>query len=269
MVVSLALHRTAWLACLTALGCNGSDAMPSDAGEHDGASARTDGGDATDGGRRRRDSGTPADSGAEDAPAGFDGGAGSHGYATTFDLTERPISEGGAWSHTGLDWAVVETGGGDAYGTQTGTSGYDDSYAILSGFSPDQSAEAVIHLNAAIDRSCTHEVEILLRWSDAPHDAHGYECNLSFDGSYAQIVRWNGPLGDFTYVGSGSVASVHDGDTIGASIRGNRIAIELNGVEIATATDDTFTTGNPGIGFFRRDCGANSDYGLTSFAATD
>jgi hypothetical protein len=184
-------------------------------------------------------------------------------------LTEAPISEGGAWTHLGLDWTLVDTADGTAFGTQTGTGGYDDSYAHLSGFPPDQAASAVIHRDAAMDGSCTHEVEILLHWSDAAHDAHGYECNLAFDGSYAQIVRWNGPLSDFTYLASGTVPAVNDGDTISASIVGDLITLSLNGSEIIHVHDATFTTGNPGMGFWRGGaCGKRGDYGFKSYAAT-
>jgi hypothetical protein len=192
-------------------------------------------------------------------------------YSTTLDGTEAPISEGGAWSHVGLDWTTVETAGGIAFGTQSGTHGYDDSYAHLSGFPPDHMAAAVIHRDPVIDGACTHEVEILLRWSDAPHDAHGYECNLAFDGSYAQIVRWNGPLGDFTYLGSGSVpGGAHSGDTLSASIVGASITLFVNGAEVAHATDAApFATGNPGMGFWRGGaCGTRGDYGFTSYTAT-
>src|SRR5262249_11996444 len=70
---------------------------------------------------------------------------GSVSYSTSFDKDESPISEGGAWVHLGLDWALVATAGGVAHGTQTGTGKYDDSYAHLSGFPPDHMASAVIH----------------------------------------------------------------------------------------------------------------------------
>ena len=46
---------------------------------------------------------------------------GGTSYATEFSGTESPISEGGAWTHLGLDWTLVDTAGGIAYGTQTGT----------------------------------------------------------------------------------------------------------------------------------------------------
>lgn len=206
--------------------------------------------------------------------AGGQGGGGSSGvsYSTNFDLAQFPISEGGVWKHTGLDWTQVKTAGGYAFGTQTGSSGnggYDDSYAYLSGFGPNQTASAVIHKEDGI-AGCCHEVEILLRWSDSGHDAHGYECNLAYDGAYAQIVRWNGAVGSFTYVGAqGSVSGgVKDGDTLTCTIVGDTITLAVNGVERAKGTDTTFTSGNPGIGFFRRNhSNAESDFGFTSFVA--
>lgn len=189
-------------------------------------------------------------------------------YSTNFDGTENPISEGGTWSHAGLDWTTVQKSGGIAYGTQTGTGGYDDSYAKLSGFSPDQTASAVIHLVSPIDGSCSHEVELLMRWTDSAHSAQGYEVNLSYDGSYAQIVRWNGAIGDFTVLGGGSFSGLKDGDVFKASIIGNIITAYVNDIQVAQVTDATYSSGNPGIGFFRRNCGTNTDFGFASFTAT-
>jgi hypothetical protein len=189
-------------------------------------------------------------------------------YTTEFDGTESPLSEGGAWSHVGLDWTKVQKANGIAFGTQTGSNGYDDSYAVLSGFGPNQSASAKVHLGSSIDASCSHEVEILLRWSDSDHSARGYEINLSFDGGYAQIVRWNGGLGNFTVLGGGGYPGLMNGDTFAASIEGDLIKMSVNGNPIAQVRDSTFTTGNPGVGFFRRACGTNADVGFQSFTAT-
>lgn len=224
--------------------------------------------------------GAGGSAGSSDADGG-DTDSGSAGgravsYATNFDRVESPVSEGGAWHHVGLDWTTVETANGIARGTQalgvsrSGPGQYNDSYAYLSGFPPDQQASGVIHLGN-IDASCTHEVEILLRWGDSAHAARGYECNLAYDGSYAQIVRWNGPVGDFTYLGSGTVpGGVHDGDTLSASITGDRISLAVNGVERATAQDSTFAAGEPGIGLWRGSsgCGTLGDYGFTSYTAS-
>ena len=191
-------------------------------------------------------------------------------YTTNFDLDEAPLSDNGAWHHDGLDWTKVEAGSGFAYGTQSGTAGYDDSYAYLSGFPADHSASAVIHRESDIDGSCTHEVELLLRWADAAHSARGYECNVAFDGSYAQIVRWNGPFGNFTYLDSGSVpGGIHDGDRVSAAIVGQTITLSINGKQVARATDATYAAGNPGMGFWRGGpCGSKHDYAFTSFSAT-
>ena len=217
-------------------------------------------------------------SGGAGGSGGTSGSAGAISYSTTFDLTESPISENGAWKHVGVDWTLVNTSAGNAYGTQQGTGAYDDSYAYLSGFPPDQSASAVVRKDPAFATTSTREIEILLRWSDSAHDAHGYECNLAHDGAYAEIVRWNGALSSYTYVsgqGSGrSNAGVHDGDVFSAEIRGNIITTRLNGVTLNTADVSAiggavWKTGNPGIGFWKGG-GASfaGDYGFKSYVAT-
>ncbi len=203
-------------------------------------------------------------------------------YSTNFDGSEHPISEGGAWSHNGLDWAMIQTGGGIAYGTQTGSngSGYDDSYATLSGFAPDQTASAVIQLANISGDKCSYEAELHLRWSDSAHIAKGYEVVTSYTGSYVQIVRWNGAYADFAYLpttGIQQYPGLKNGDVFSAKIVGNVITAYVNGSLVAQATDSSpITTGNPGIGFFRRtvpalDCQtvSNSAFGFTSFTATD
>jgi hypothetical protein len=189
-------------------------------------------------------------------------------YSTDFDGPENPLSEDGAWNHNGLDWRAVRKVDGIACGTQTGWGGYDDSYAHLSGFRPDQTAWGVIQRTSG--SRGIHEVEIHLRWSDSAHSAQGYECLLSYDGSYAQIVRWNGPFGDFTYIGWAAAAPVpRSGDTLKASIKGDLISVTYNGSEIMRARDATFASGDPGIGFFIQSEGDNRDMGFTGFAATD
>lgn len=192
-------------------------------------------------------------------------------YTTNFDGTENPLSEGGVWVNNGLDWCFVQKKGGIAFGTQTGTGGYDDSYALLTGFPPDQTITAVVHRVPRMDISCPREVELLLRWRDAPHSAKGYECLFDHSGTI-QIVRWNGPLGDFTVLKPASLGGpwppIADGDTLKASIVSNHITLYRNGARRAELVDNSYKTGNPGIGFFRRNCGANSDFGYTSVTAT-
>jgi hypothetical protein len=188
-------------------------------------------------------------------------------YATQLNLTENPISERGAWSHRAGGWTHVRTMNGTAQGTQTGTNGYDDSYSLLSGFPADQGAVATVRQSPDIDKSCTHEVELLLRVTDSQSTVRGYEVNLSFDGLYIQIIRWNGAKGDFEVLGDGAYPGFRDGDTFSATVIGNTITAYVNGALVAQATDDEIASGNPGMGFFRRQCGSNDDMSLTRYLA--
>jgi hypothetical protein len=210
--------------------------------------------------------------------AGDGGGGGPGGgegtYSTNFDRDESPISEGGAWVHQGLAWTFVDTEDGIAFGTQSGTNELDDSYAYLTGFPPDVRVDAVVHIDPDIDPTCTHEVEIHLRWSDGPNHARGYECLVSLLGS-AQIFRWNGPLADYTLIAT-SVNGVpggrlHGGDTVSASVVGDRITLFVNDVELVQVRDSTWSDGNPGMGFFLRansGCDPRGVLGFTRYTAS-
>lgn len=169
------------------------------------------------------------------------------------------------WSNAGVDWANVQKLNGLAMGTLDGLGGYNDSYAHLSGFSSNQTASGVVKVAGGL--TDTHEVELLLRWADTAHIAQGYACKLGYQGA-CQIVRWNGPLGDFTVLGGANATGVSTGDVLKATAIGNVISEYLNDALIVRVTDSTFATGDPGIGFFRRTAGANSDFGFTSFMAT-
>jgi hypothetical protein len=193
-------------------------------------------------------------------------------YSTDFDGTENPLSEGGVWLNNGLDWTRVQKFNGNAYGTQSGSGGYDDSYAHLAltaaGWPSNVTLSGVVYMPQPILVG-THEVELLLRWSDSPHVARGYEVGISYGGDVG-IVRWNGALGDFTPIGStGRYSGLRDGDVFSATVVGSVISGYVNGVKIAQAVDSTYPGGSPGIGFFRRILGANSDFGFKSFTASD
>jgi hypothetical protein len=71
-------------------------------------------------------------------------------YATDFRLEENPISEGGIWQRRGASWAMVRTFAKRAVGSQTGSGGFDDAYAYLSRFAPDQTAQATLWKDPAI-----------------------------------------------------------------------------------------------------------------------
>ncbi len=201
-------------------------------------------------------------------------------YSTTFPVAENPLQEGGAWmggKSAGLAWTDFQSVGNFAFGLQPGTSQsvYDDSIALLAGtWGPDQTVQATVRTLNQND-SIFEELEIRLRSTLSPNSSTGYECNFSARSSanaYVQVVRWNGPLGDFTLLDSrgGTAMALRDGDTIACSISGKVITAYINGVQKLQVSDSTFSGGNPGIGaFLQNGSGVNRDYGFTSVTATD
>jgi len=83
----------------------------------------------------------------------------------------------------------------------------------------------------------------------------------------AEIVRWNGKVGDFTSLKKlvGAQYGVKDGDVVEATIHGNVLKGFINGVEVISAEDDVFESGSPGIGFNFFVGNTNVDHGFTHF----
>jgi hypothetical protein len=197
-------------------------------------------------------------------------------YSTNFPLAENPISEGGRWINggtTGLNWTNVRTTSGFAYGTQSGSGGYDDATAVLTGsWGPNQTAQATVAVKSASGSSGVfEEVELRLRTTITANSITGYEinCSISTNSNYVQIVRWNGPLGSFTEL-DGRAYHCVNGDVLKATISGSTITAYLNGTSLFSVTDSTFSTGSPGIGFYLQGTsGVNANYGFSSFTATD
>jgi hypothetical protein len=217
-------------------------------------------------------------------------------YRTDFKLDEDPISEGGMWingKRDGIDWADVITKNGLAYGSVTrmavaerrveqgnldpssGEGGvpegdYDDPTAVLAGaWGQNQHGQGTVFSKRPTNEYF-QEVEIRLRSAISPHVCTGYEvfwrCLKTEDG-YAEIVRWNGKVGDFTSLKKlvGPQYGVEHGDVVEATVRGNVIKGFINGVEVISATDGVFTSGSPGIGFNFFVGNTNVDHGFTHF----
>lgn len=216
-------------------------------------------------------------------------------YGTRFEKDEQPISEGGMWLNgraDGIDWCDVLVtdghahgevsrmnsaerraeqafgGGPAAEGAQEGD--YDDPAAVLTGdWGPNQSAKATVYSRNPTDEYF-QEVEIRLRSSIRPNWCDGYEvfwrCSKS-EAAYAEIVRWNGNVADFTSLARrvGPECGVVDGDIVEATIEGNVIRSYINGVEVLSVTDDAVATGSPGVGFNFFVGNTNVDHGFSSF----
>ncbi len=160
-------------------------------------------------------------------------------------------------------------------GNASGDAQYADSTAVLAGtWGPDQTAQATISVsNASDDPGVFEEVELRLRTTITLFSITGYEVNCSVSTNpnnfYLQIVRWNGLLGSFTLLDGVTIHAI-DGDVLAATIVGSTITAYLNGSPVVQTTDNTFTDGSPGIGFFLQGAtGINANFGLSSFTATD
>ncbi len=203
-------------------------------------------------------------------------------YSTTFPASENPISQGSSWyngADDGIDWCNVQTSSGYAWGVGPCPVKYADPTAILKGaWGPNQTVQATARIGRT-SSSYYQEIELRLRTTVRAHKISGYEINFGVSHAYLEIVRWNGPLADFTYLGPSckypSVCArvtgftIRDGDLAKATVSGSTISVYVNGILRATATDSTFTDGNPGIGYNYGCDGTYADFAWTNFSASD
>ena len=193
-------------------------------------------------------------------------------YSTRFQLDEDPVSEGGKWINggkDGLDWYDVITKNGVAYGAVS-KGDYTDPTALLVGtWGRNQTVKAKVFSRNQTEKYY-QEVEIRLRSTLSPHRCTGYEvfwrC-LKTQNAYAEIVRWNGKVRDWTSLKkhTGAQYGVKEGDLVEATIAGNVIKGYVNGVEVVSATDNTYKDGNPGMGFNYGVGASNGDFGFSSY----
>ena len=114
-------------------------------------------------------------------------------------------------------------------------------------------------------------MELRLHTTISAHSIAGYEINLSVgSGRYVQVVRWNGALNNFTLLDARTgPATIKDGDVFKATIdQSGVISVYVNNSLIFTVTDTTYTTGDPGMGFYISNGGANSNFGFSQFTAS-
>ena len=207
------------------------------------------------------------------------GGTPAKSYSTVFPLTENPISENGNWINggpspgTGLEWGNVQTQPGMAFGTVlSGAPPYNDSTAVLAGiWGKNQSAQGTVFVTGT-DTNATEEVELRLNTTITANNITGYECTASIlsGNPYMQIVRWNGPLNNFTML-NGEAAFAQNGDVLKCVNDAGTITFYKNGTAIVSWTDTTYPNGSPGIGFWNAG-GTLADlpqYGFSSFSATN
>ena len=214
-------------------------------------------------------------------------------YSTDFEVDEDPISENGMWLNgkaDAIDFSDCVVSKGFVHGgpsrmqnlekrSEQGNLGdedeapvgdYDDPTAVLTGeWGPNQHGKATAHVENPTEE-WFQEVQIRLRHTLKPNSISGYEiffrC-LKGDLGYAEIVRWNGAVGDWTSLQrqEGPEFGVGHGDVIEATIEGNVITGYINGEPKITTTDDTWKTGAPGVGFNFGVGDTYDDHGLSHF----
>lgn len=215
------------------------------------------------------------------APAPACGAPSQQGYATSFPAAESPLSEQGRWTTgkaVGLLWNDVQTARGRAFAAQhVGARKpvrYADPIAHLNtDFGSNQFAEGtVFRLPNYRNTRDKHEIELLLRFKISAQRARGYEVLWGQDGGIC-VVRWNGPLADYTQLGDCSAdqpsAVAVDGDVLRVEVIGNRFTVYRNGGLVLTTTDpdSTWNDGQPGIGFWPTPGAILEGYGWRSFRA--
>ena len=205
------------------------------------------------------------------------GASSSNGYSTAFPDTEDPLTQNGEWINagtTGLDWNNCQSNPGFAFGTQAGTTIGADSICVLSGnWNTNQSAQITVKINSTTNASEELE-ELWVRTTIAPHSITGYQvtCSISPNDPFLRISRWNGPQGNYTVLANVSTGCVN-GDIVQAAVSGNIITVYKNGTSMLTATDSSYTSGSPGMGFYIQNvvgtaAAADAEFGVSAFSAT-
>lgn len=181
-------------------------------------------------------------------------------YATSFELDEATISEGGRWAHAANVWQHVRTVGGRALPAAY-TESYDDAYAYLGCWTSGDDYEVIA---TAYFGGTAAEAEILLRVTDSPTGVSAYEFLYNTGGSW-QFVRWNGPLGDFTVLDGGSTPDGSADRQVRATIVGSTVDLYWRvgppdaWTHLATIEDSVLATGKPGMSFYAHEIDQNLD----------
>ena len=118
--------------------------------------------------------------------------------------------------------------------------------------------------------SSCKEVELLIRMTITRNSITGYELNCSVvpAGPYLTLVRWNGPLNNFTYLVRNTITCVN-GDVLKLTAVGNTFTVYKNGGQVLQGTDATFQKGSPGVGFYNSVDNNWSGFGLSNFSASN
>lgn len=191
-------------------------------------------------------------------------------YTTNFPATENPISQGGMWINggsVGVDWNNVRTTPGLAFASTIVSTTDDDIAVLTTSFHLNQFVQGTVFRAGGYVPPDNHEIELLLRFVISPGVARGCEVNWN-PGGNIEMVKWNGPLGDFdTPVEGGNIGNPATGDVLRVEMVGTTVTVFKNGVSVASTTFTGMNDGQPGIGFFPRTGATLSSLGWSSLTA--
>ena len=185
-------------------------------------------------------------------------------FFADFSLTENPISQGGKFRTGGVTgfYKDPRSIGGKCYAASTVGADYDDCLGQLQnhGIGANQRASLTVFRQGGYTSGDTHEFALYLRLVIGASLVRGYECLMNEQDGF-QIVRWEGISQGSDNFNTGISVSgsgpghLVTGDVIVFEGIGSNFRVLKNAVEVASFTDSTWTTGNPGLGFFVRPTG--------------
>ena len=142
-----------------------------------------------------------------------------------------------------------------------------------SSWGPDQTAEATVY---SVNQNDSIFEEVAARPPHVDLTAQHHRDTRSSsraerrDRVYAdRATEW--PLRSFTdwMPVAERRTGIKTGDVVKATVVGNVISSYINGAPVLQVTDNTYTGGSPGIGFYLQNAaGVSGDYGFSSFIAT-
>lgn len=207
--------------------------------------------------------------GAPDAPI-------TTAYTTGFSTTQNPLSENGIWlnGHTdGLVWQDFKALSGVACAgaaSSTLNPPFDDAVAIVKSsaiaLAANQYIQGVVRRAGGYSPGNTHELGLFVRGACTANNIRGYEAYLNHTGNHS-VVRWNGPINDFTVLGGENISAVTtpaDGDVVRLEATGTTINFYQNGLLRTQVTDSTWTNGQSGLQSYMIAGGTPESYGYDS-----
>lgn len=210
-----------------------------------------------------------------------------------FDTARDPITLDTNWVHNATSWQPVRIFNNATLGliacAKNFTELEDDAYAYVnpSRFPASAVDQEVIVTIGKTSGVFNGELEILLRVGDTSSTVGAYECLFNVGNGAHQVVRWNGPLHNFTVLfdlGAGIPGGVATGDRFRARVVGTNPCVintwhEAVGnpgvwVPLAVNISDSNAlrrvSGQPGMSFYAHATDANKDnFGCKDFSARE